>query len=105
REVQARGLMFELQVFAGQMPDAAGLARDFPDLTFILLHAGMAEDRSADGWTLWRSGMRQLAACPNVMAKISGLGTFEHACSEASWRPVIEQAVDLFGPGRCLFGS
>jgi predicted TIM-barrel fold metal-dependent hydrolase len=104
-QVERRGLMFELQVFAGQMQDAVALVRDFANLTFVLLHAGMPEDRSRDGGGRWRAAMRQLAACPNAMVKISGLGTFEHGCSVASWRPVIEQAIDAFGPNRCLFGS
>jgi predicted TIM-barrel fold metal-dependent hydrolase len=105
RAVQARKLMFELQVFSSQMTDAAALARDFPDLTFVLMHAGMPEDRSESGLTLWRSGMAQLAACPNVMVKISGLGTFAHECSAAICRPIIDMTVDMFGPDRCLFGS
>jgi predicted TIM-barrel fold metal-dependent hydrolase len=105
REVARRGLMFELQVFAGQMADAAALAQAFPDVTFMLLHAGMLEDRSQSGWSRWRAGMRQLAACPNVTTKLSGLGTFEHACSVELWRPVVEETVQLFGPQRCLFGS
>jgi predicted TIM-barrel fold metal-dependent hydrolase len=105
RAVRARKLMFELQVFASQMADAAALARDFPDVTLVLMHAGMPEDRSPDGMALWRSGMTQLAACPNVMVKISGLGTFAHECSEAICRPIIDLTVDMFGPDRCLFGS
>ena len=104
-EVARRGLVFELQVFASQMADAAALARDFPQLTFVLLHAGMLEDRSAEGWARWRRGMAALAACPNVVTKLSGLGTFEHQCSVALWRPVIEETVALFGAERCLFGS
>lgn len=103
--VARRGLMFELQVFAGQMANAAALAEMFPDTTFILLHAGMLEDRSETGWADWRAGMRKLAACPNVVTKLSGLGTFERACSVALWRPVVEETVRMFGPHRCLFGS
>ena len=79
--------------------------RDYADVTFILLHAGMLEDRTEAGWALWRAGMKQLAACPNVMVKLSGLGTFDRACSAERWRPVIEETIDLFGPGRCMFGS
>ena len=105
REVEARGLLFELQVFASQMADAAALARDFPGATFVLLHAGMLEDRTMAGMAAWRSGMAQLAACPNVHVKLSGLGTFERACSKALWRPVVEETVALFGAGRCLYGS
>ena len=105
REVGRRGLAFELQVFPGQMADAVALAHDFPDVTFVLMHAGMLEDRSEDGWQFWRTGMRGLAACSNVVTKISGLGTFERACTTELWRPVIEQTIDLFGPERCMFGS
>jgi predicted TIM-barrel fold metal-dependent hydrolase len=105
REVERRGLLFELQVFAGQMDDAAALARDFPGMTFVLLHAGMLEDRSAAGWAAWRQGMTRLAACPNVVTKLSGLGTFARECSTALWRPVVEETIAMFGAARCLFGS
>ena len=104
-EVRRRGLAFELQVFPGQMEDAARLAADFPDLPFILLHAGMVEDRSEPGWARWRAGMTALARRPNVVVKLSGLGTFARACSVELWRPVVERTVELFGPQRCLFGS
>lgn len=104
-EVRRRGLAFELQVFPGQMGDAARLASDFPDLPFILLHAGMPEDRSDDGWRLWQAGMAELARRPNVATKLSGLGTFARACSVALWRPVVERTVELYGAQRCLFGS
>jgi predicted TIM-barrel fold metal-dependent hydrolase len=105
REVARRGLMFELQVFTSQMADAVALARSFPDLTFILMHAGMLEDRSTEGWQRWREGMRALAACANVVTKLSGLGTFDRACAVERWQPIIAATVDLFGPSRCLFGS
>lgn len=104
-EVARRGLLFELQVFAGQMEASARLVRDFSGLPFVLLHAGMLADRSPDGWTRWRAGMRALAAAPNVHVKLSGLGTFPRACSVELWGPVIRETVELFGPGRSMFGS
>lgn len=103
--VGRRGLLFELQVFAGQMADSVHLARDFPDVTLVLMHAGMLEDRSEDGWARWREGMRTLAACPNVVVKLSALGTFVRRCAVDLWRPVIEETVAMFGPDRCIFGS
>ncbi len=99
------GLLFELQVFASQMHDAARLAADFPDVTFVLLHAGMLEDRSPEGWARWREGMGALAKETNVHVKLSGLGTFTRACSVELWRPVIEETLELFGAARCIFGS
>jgi predicted TIM-barrel fold metal-dependent hydrolase len=104
-ELGRRGLLFELQVFASQMADAARLARDHPGVAFVLLHAGMLEDRTPEGWTRWRAGMRALAACPNVSVKLSGLGTFARECSVELWKPVVEETLALFGAGRCLFGS
>ncbi len=105
RLVARRDLVFELQVFSGQMADAARLARDFADVTFVLQHAGMHEDTSEAGWARWRSGMRGLAQCPNVAVKLSGLGTFVHRCEARDWMPVVRETVALFGPRRCLFGS
>ncbi|MBC7779681.1 MAG: amidohydrolase family protein [Proteobacteria bacterium] len=105
REVEQRRLLFELQIFAAQMTDAAKLARAYPRVEFVLLHAGMLEERSADGWARWREGMSLLAECPNVSVKLSGLGTFEHSCSVELWQPVIDETLTRFGAERCLFGS
>jgi predicted TIM-barrel fold metal-dependent hydrolase len=105
REVEKRRLLFELQVFASQMADAARLVSDFPGVQFVLLHAGMLEDRSPAGWAAWRRGMRDLAGCANLAVKLSGLGTFEHRCEVDLWRPVVAETIELFGPERCLFGS
>jgi predicted TIM-barrel fold metal-dependent hydrolase len=105
RELEARGLVFELQIFASQMDDAARVAGDFPGVTFVLLHAGMLEDRTPAGWALWRAGMRKLAAHANVCVKLSGLGTFEHACSVELWQPVVKETLEMFGAERCIYGS
>lgn len=104
-EIAARGLVFELQVFTSQMADGARLARDFPDVPFVLLHAGMLEDTSPAGKAAWAEGMKQLAAQPNVHVKLSGLGTFVHACAAAQLAPIVRETVALFGAERCLFGS
>lgn len=99
------GLLFELQVFSEQMRDGADLARDFPDVTFMLEHAGMLEDLSEEGWASWRKGMNALASQPNVNVKLSGLGTFVHACRLDVMKPIIEETVAIFGADRCLYGS
>src|SRR3954469_3452318 len=83
------GLLFELQIFASQMLDGAKLARAFPDIVFVLEHAGMREDMSVDGLKLWRDGMALLAQCPNVNVKLSGLGTFVHACRADVMGPIV----------------
>ncbi len=96
---------FDLQVFASQMEGAAGLAVSCPNVTFILQHAGMLEDLSADGWKTWRTGMRKLAACPNMFVKLSGLGTFIHRNDPDHIAAIVKETIGLFGATRCLFGS
>lgn len=98
-------LLFELQLFTGQMLNGAALARAFPDTVFVLEHAGMLEDLSEGGWERWREGMRALAAEPNVNVKLSGLGTFVHACRIDVMGPIIKETVAIFGADRCLYGS
>jgi predicted TIM-barrel fold metal-dependent hydrolase len=99
------GLTFELQVFANQMADAAALAEEFAKVTFILQHAGMLEDLSDSGRRAWREGMRKLAAQPNVVAKLSGLGTFIHRNDPEHIATVVGETMTMFGSERCLFGS
>jgi predicted TIM-barrel fold metal-dependent hydrolase len=96
---------FDLQVFASQMPDAAGLAEACPKVTFILQHAGMLEDLSPAGRSAWRAGMVRLAACPNVVCKLSGLGTFMHRNDPAHIAAIVADSVTIFGADRCMFGS
>jgi len=99
------GLLFELQIFTSQMLDGAALARAFPDTVFVLEHAGMLEDMSPAGWLPWRNGMAALAQCRNVNVKLSGLGTFVHACRDDVIGPIVKETVALFGADRCCFGS
>ena len=87
------------------MVGAAELAEDCPKVTFVLQHAGMLEDLSREGQAEWRAGMVRLAACPNVVSKLSGLGTFLHRNDPAHIAEVMRETVRIFGAERCLFGS
>jgi predicted TIM-barrel fold metal-dependent hydrolase len=99
------GWSFDLQVFAGQMPGAAELAASCPAVPFVLQHAGMLEDTTDRGWAEWRAGMRQLAAEPNVVSKLSAFGTFIHRNDPAHIARLVRETVAIFGAERCLFGS
>lgn len=99
------GWSFDLQVFTGQMTDAAKLARACPDVTFILQHAGMLEDLSEEGVAAWRDGMKRLAEQPNVVSKLSAFGTFIHRNDADHIKNILTDTVEIFGAERCLFGS
>ena len=99
------GWIFELQVFAPQMAGAVELARACPGTTLVLQHAGMLEDRSEAGRADWHEGLSALAECPNVVCKLSGLGTFVHRVDPDHIADQVRTALALFGAERCLFGS
>jgi predicted TIM-barrel fold metal-dependent hydrolase len=99
------GLSFDLQVFAGQMAGAAELAAACPKVTFVLQHAGMLEDLSEAGVAEWQQGMTLLAGEPNVVSKLSGLGTFLRRNDPRHIAFIVGETVRLYGAGRCLFGS
>ncbi|WP_283149105.1 amidohydrolase family protein [Silvimonas soli] len=99
-------LSFDMQLYPSQMPAAAVLARDNPDTTFVINHAGMFVDRnSVDGWRQWHEGLMALAALPNVSVKISGLGMFDHQWTVESLRPYVLTVIEIFGAEHCMFAS
>ena len=103
--VADHGWLFELQVFSGQMADAARLAADFPGIPFVLIHAGMLEGDDPAAVAAWWDGMARLAEQPNVNVKLSGLGTFVHRVDPDLIATVDRACVGWFGSERCLFGS
>lgn len=105
RRLADYGFSFDLQVFSSQMRDAANLASDNRDITFVLQHAGMLEDVSQRGRMQWRDGMKRLADEPNMVSKLSGLGTFIHRNDPAHIADIVSETIQIFGAERCLFGS
>jgi predicted TIM-barrel fold metal-dependent hydrolase len=100
------GLSFDLQIYPSQMLEAADVAKRNPETTIILNHTGMFIDRdTVAGWRTWRDGMRALAACPNVMVKISGIGMIDHHWTVESIRPLVLETIDCFGIDRSMFAS
>ncbi|XVV15372.1 amidohydrolase family protein [Actinoplanes sp. CA-131856] len=100
------GWLFELQVFPGQMHDAAALVADHPEVTFVLAHAGMLTDHTDPAVVAaWRAGLRELAALPNVVVKLTGQGTFVHRVDPSLLRLVTDEVLSLFGSERAMFGT
>ena len=97
------GWLFELQVFPGQMVDAADFVAAFPSTTFVLVHAGMLID--AADTAEWKRGLRLLADHANVVVKLTGQGTFVHRVDESLIDLVTSECLALFGSRRCMWGS
>ena len=104
-QLSSLGLSFDLQIFPDQLDQAGQLAANHPDTTIILDHAAMPIHCDLASLRDWRSGMERLAKQPNVVTKISALGTNDHSWTTASIRPVILETIEAFGPSRTMFGS
>ncbi len=100
------GLSFDLCIYHPQMPAAVELVRRCPDVSFILDHIGKPSirERVLDPW---RMHIRELAALPNVICKVSGLVT---EADHRHWtaddlRPYVEHVLESFGEDRVAFGG
>jgi predicted TIM-barrel fold metal-dependent hydrolase len=89
------GLTFDICIKHHQLPAVIEMVRACPQTQFVLDHLG--KPAALDPW---REHLAQLAAQPNVVAKLSGLLT-----EVADPAPYIAHALDVFGPDRLMFGS
>jgi predicted TIM-barrel fold metal-dependent hydrolase len=87
------------------MADAARLVERHPGITYCVDHAGFPRRRDREYFEEWRTGMRRLAALPNTVVKISGLGMCDHAWTVESWRPWVLECIDAWGTERSFFGT
>lgn len=98
------GLPFDACVREHQLPELVELAEACPDTVIVLDHLGKpSADRET---TAWRRVLRRLAAHGNVVCKLSGLAT--EAAPGTGPEPmvaVLREALETFGPDRCLYGS
>jgi L-fuconolactonase len=99
-------MAFDLLVNDVHLPAAVRVTTELPEVRFVLDHLAKPPLRSGE-LARWTAQMRELGNLPNVWAKVSGLVT-EAAPgkrSAALLQPVVDVALDAFGPQRLMFGS
>lgn len=122
--LQKYDMSFDAWLYHPQMVELADLARAFPQTTIIMDHigglrgtgsyAGRREEMMAE----WKAGIDAVAACPNVVCKVGGIGmeSYGFGWSEqgtppgsvevaAGMRPYYLYAIEKFGVDRCMFES
>ena len=102
--VARSGLTWDLLVYDEQLPAAEELLGSFPQTRIVLEAAGWPLDRSPAGFRRWRERLEVVAAHPNVTLKMQGLALI-FGPSRASVEPWVRTALEIFGPGRCMFAS
>jgi L-fuconolactonase len=100
------GLVYDILIFARQLPEATRFVDRHPNQSFVLDHIAKP-DVKHDGFASWDAAIRELARRPNVACKLSGMVTEAdfHAWSPAQLQPYFDTVLEAFGPDRLLFGS
>jgi predicted TIM-barrel fold metal-dependent hydrolase len=123
-ELGRRGHSFEVWVYHPQLPDVAELASAVPGTTMVLNHIGAPlgigtwADRREEVFAAWRDSLTEIAARPNVIVKVGGIGmpaygsgwsTRDRPASSdeivAEWGRHLRKMIETFGPSRCMFES
>lgn len=122
QQLVRRQLVLDLWQYHPQLPLVAEFARSVPDLTIVvghtggLLGVGPYAGRRAEILRAWAQDIDELAACPNVIMKIGGLGQLFYGFGfhelpappssdqlVKAWREPVLRCIDAFGPERSMF--
>ena len=105
--LEERRVVLELPVvFPHHLGDVPVLAERFPELSMVIDHLGKPPI-GTDEMRAWARELGIAAACPGVLAKVSGLNT---ALDRSDWGvddllPACQTALQCFGPDRLMCGS
>lgn len=100
------GLAYDILIYPRQLPASILLAKRFPEQRFVLDHLGKpAISGGVD--PEWLTGIKALAAQPNVCCKLSGMvtETAGFQWKKEDFHPFMDAVLQAFGANRLLFGS
>ena len=119
-----RGFTYDTWQYHTQIGDLLALARAVPETTIVLDHfstpmgVGPWAGRHDEVFEAWKPALAEVAACPNVVAKLGGLAMPDNGFWPVSLqdRPDVDEflakqerwyrhALDCFGPERAMFES
>ena len=106
-ELKGRGLVYDVLIFARQLPASIEFVDQHPDLTMVLDHIAKPTITDAAYDKQWETDFRELAKRENISCKFSGVVT---EIREDSWsldqiRRYWDVALQAFTPDRLMFGS
>ena len=99
-------LSFDVCIFHSQMANTLAMMRHAPEVSFVLDHIGKPGIK-AGVLDPWRAQLKEMAALPNVVCKLSGVTT---EADHSAWtpdqlRPYVDHVIQCFGPDRILYGG
>ena len=97
---------YDILIFPKHLVVAFEFVKKFPNQKFVLDHLAKPNFKQTD-FTEWEKGIRNIAKCPNVYCKVSGLVTEAdwHNWTESDFTYCLNVVTEAFGINRLLFGS
>jgi len=106
RRLASFGVSYDLLVHRRHLKHVRTVAESCPELSLVIDH--LAKPPIATGETSdWAREIKEVAAYPKISCKLSGLVTEANltAWRTEDLRPVVQTALEYFGPQRLMFGS
>jgi L-fuconolactonase len=100
-----QGLRLDALVRVPHLASLDRLAARFPELAIVIDHAAKPRIGAENGFAEWHRTIAPMSERPNVFCKLSGLLTECGGAPPAAVEPYIAAILDLFGPGRVMWGS
>lgn len=106
-QLKGRGLVYDVLIFAKQLPASIEFVDHHPDLPMVLDHIAKPTITSGKFDDQWEQDFRELAKRDNISCKFSGVVT---EVRDDSWsletiRRYWDVALEAFTPRRLMFGS
>lgn len=100
------GLLYEILIKPHQLSAAIELVKSFPRQNFVLDHLAKPKIKWGEVEP-WAGKIKELATCPNVFCKISGIVTEADWANwkEVDFKPYLDIIFNVFGTSRLMFGS
>lgn len=99
-------LPFDACVREHQLPELVELCAACPQTTIVLNHLGKPGSAHRSAAAGWREALARLARRDNAVCKLSGLATeLPPGTAPAQTIDLLREALDTFGPERCMYGS
>lgn len=123
-ELGKRGMTFDAWLLEPQLGDLIDLARAFPHQPICLDHCGTPlgtasyRGRLGERFDTWRTSIRALAECENIVVKVGGLAMpfcgmpgegpaagWSSRRLASAWEPYVDTCLEAFGTRRAMFES
>jgi L-fuconolactonase len=106
RVLASFGIPYDMLVHTRHLKHVVTVAKEYPELPIVVDHLAKPPIVAGE-FDQWSREIGRVAESRNVSCKISGLVTEADVRNWTSedLRPYVNRTVELFGPGRLLFGS